>query len=1028
MALARGRATHGRSSVNDGAHDSHDEARVEDLFHRALELEPRERAAFLEREAGGEPQLVREVGELLAALGEAPSCMDRPLWGLGEQLEHDAREAEVVGQRVGPYVIKRLLGEGGMGEVYLAEQTEPLRREVALKRIKLGMDTHEVVRRFESERLALARLNHPNIAAVHDAGVTPAGRPYFVMEYVPGERITEYCDRRRLGVADRLAIFVQVCEAVQHAHQKGIIHRDLKPGNVLVKVEDGRPMPKIIDFGVAKATAVGDLERTAFTRNGQLLGTPGYMSPEQAVAGHDVDTRTDVYSLGVMLYELLTGVLPFDVESWRTLGADEIRRVLASEEAPRPSARVASLGMRARVLAARRLCDPRELGKRLRGELDWVVLRALERDPARRYGSASELALDLLRHLEGESVSAGPPSLLRRATRFATLHRREALAGAAVVVLATAGAFVFALYVTVRNEDLGRQLAASRDARAPRGERGDVEPLVPPGLHTPVDAQRPYASVRVRNGGAAALQPGDLVSYAGRADDERFGDVPLVLLAERDAGAVFLGVVTGALDGGGDGVSVLAAEVPPGGLASVAVQGTLVPVKIEGTVHARDALGLSEQPGLATRHDGDGPVVGVAMEAWRGDGEPMVLAVVAPTWSSAVSSAARASWTLGGALDDPGATRPTRGESGPVTLLLGASGDDGPAHVAGYAPAPDAPGSVASASGGGSDPPDETLGTTSDDPGPGHAGGGGGGGNSYGIDNTGALTFSGLLSRSGTPQPLEAPASTEPLELGTLPDGTLADGTLGDKHQTPGIDGTGTGTNAGGGKGSDGGDTLPDGSEGSDAGTSHKSQHEKSGLLLDDSTEAPFGLHEHWGDYDGDSLVDLLLDVEGEAPRLFHNQGQGTFVDVTGWLRLDVPDALGSAQWIDHDHDGRLDLIGLVPADGRLVLQRGDGHGGFVDETLAAGLGRLPAGALLQVLDVDGDQRVDLRLLTRAGGLLLLLDDGASGFRVVVLRDEPVPRPPVDDDASDGGSTTSTGDPGAQTGGVGGVSEPGKAP
>ena len=279
------------------------------------------------------------------------------------------------------------IGEGGMGVVYVAEQQEPVRRKVALKVIKPGMDSRQVVARFEAERQALALMDHPNIARVHDAGTTESGRPYFVMELVRGLPITEYCDRENLPVPERLELFVLVCRAVQHAHQKGVIHRDVKPSNILVTLVDGSPVPKVIDFGVAKATGGSLTERTLFTGFAQLVGTPLYMSPEQAdLAGVDVDTRSDIYSLGVLLYELLTGTTPFDSETLRKAAFDEMRRIIREEEPPKPSTRLSSLGDERATVSANRKTDARHLARAVRGELDWIVMKALEKD---RVGAAA---------------------------------------------------------------------------------------------------------------------------------------------------------------------------------------------------------------------------------------------------------------------------------------------------------------------------------------------------------------------------------------------------------------------------------------------------------------------------------------------------------------------------------------------------------------------------------------------------------------------------------------------------------------
>jgi serine/threonine protein kinase/Tfp pilus assembly protein PilF len=374
---------------------------------------------------------------------------------------------EQPGDKIGRYKLLQVIGEGGFGVVYMAEQEEPVRRRVALKVIKLGMDTKQVIARFEAERQALALMDHPNIARVLDAGATERGRPYFVMELVKGERITEYCDKNNLTTRQRLDLFVQICHAIQHAHQKGIIHRDIKPSNILVTMHDGVPVPKVIDFGIAKATEQRLTEKTLFTELEQVIGTPVYMSPEQAeMTGIDIDTRSDIYSLGVLLYELLTGKTPFDSIELQKHGLEVMRRTIREQEPRRPSTRLTIMAEGELTTTAKhRQTDPPKLVHLVRGDLDWIVMKCLEKDRTRRYDTANDLASDLLRHVNNEPVLARPPS---NAYRFQTMVRRNKLAFAAgtAVALAVLAGLVVSTFLLVRERrENARALAAEQHQR-----------------------------------------------------------------------------------------------------------------------------------------------------------------------------------------------------------------------------------------------------------------------------------------------------------------------------------------------------------------------------------------------------------------------------------------------------------------------------------------------------------------------------------------------------------------------------------
>jgi tetratricopeptide (TPR) repeat protein len=422
--------------------------REEALFAVALEKPAEKRAAFLDAICDGDAALRLRLESLLAAHEQPETLLATQVEAARPTIKLDLADApdEAVGQTLGRYKLLEQIGEGGCGMVYVAEQKEPVRRKVALKVIKLGMDTKQVVARFEAERQALAMMDHPNIAKVLDAGTTDVGRPYFVMELVRGIRITDYCDQANLTTKERLDLFIKVCHAIQHAHQKGIIHRDIKPSNILVTLHDGVPVPKVIDFGIAKATQ-GDLtDKTIHTQFQQFIGTPAYMSPEQAeLSGLDIDTRSDIYSLGVLLYELLAGSTPFDAKELMASGIDAMRKTIREKEPQRPSTRFATLGVdQLTTTAKRRSADTSKLLHQLKGDLDWIVMKCLEKDRQRRYETANGLAADINRHLTNEPVIARPPSA---AYKFQKAYRRNKgvfAAGAAVAVALVFGIIVSA--------------------------------------------------------------------------------------------------------------------------------------------------------------------------------------------------------------------------------------------------------------------------------------------------------------------------------------------------------------------------------------------------------------------------------------------------------------------------------------------------------------------------------------------------------------------------------------------------------
>jgi serine/threonine protein kinase/formylglycine-generating enzyme required for sulfatase activity len=440
-----------------------DLARLDTLFERAADLSSTEQAAFVAEECGDNHALAGELERLLGGL----AADDR-------LARIQPAAPTLAGTQVGPYRLIERIGEGGMGEVYVAEQLEPVQRRVAVKLIKPGLDSAEVVARFQAERQALARMRHPSVAQIHGGGTTESGRPYFVMEYVDGEPINAYCDRHRLSTRARLELFLDVCAGVQHAHQKGVVHRDLKPSNLLVTAGEDRPLPKVIDFGVARATSGRLADQTLMTQLGQVVGTLEYMSPEQADPGSvDVDTRSDVYSLGVVLYELVSGLMPFDRATLAGLSLSEVQKVLRETDPATPSTRLRRQMGTATSLAPLHGTEPGAWIRQLSGDLDWICLKALERDPARRYASVSELAEDVRRHLRHEPVLARRPSVGYRTAKFVRRNRLAVTAGAAVLVALGLGG---ALWLSGRLD----ALASERTARLlrPAGDMVRLDRLV----------------------------------------------------------------------------------------------------------------------------------------------------------------------------------------------------------------------------------------------------------------------------------------------------------------------------------------------------------------------------------------------------------------------------------------------------------------------------------------------------------------------------------------------------------------------
>jgi serine/threonine protein kinase/tetratricopeptide (TPR) repeat protein len=519
-----------------------------DLFLAALQKDdPAARAAYLAEACGNDTDLRQQVEQLLRLHDEAGSFLQKPPVAPGvtgaytpspgdEGGPADGREAP--GTHIGPYKLLQLIGEGGMGTVWMAEQGQPVRRLVALKVIKAGMDSAQVVARFEQERQALAVMDHPHIAKVLDAGTTESGRPFFVMEYVKGVPITQFCDEHRLTPRQRLELFVPTCRAIQHAHQKGLIHRDVKPSNVLVARYDGQPVVKVIDFGLAKATGQSLTGRTQFTQFGVVVGTLEYMSPEQAdLNDQDIDTRSDVFSLGVLLYELLTGTTPLTKQLLQYTALPELLRRIREEEPPRPSTRLSALKESLPSISAQRQTEPARLATLLRGELDWIVMKALEKDRSRRYETATGLARDLERFLHDEPVEACPPSASYRLRKFAGRHRTAlaaAAAFAALLVLGTVLSTWQAIRATRAEAQANRSAAEARAvldffenqvlaAARPEGQDG--------GLGTEVTVRKAVDAAEAKIAGAFADQPTveASVRYVLGSTYRRLGEQPLAI-------------------------------------------------------------------------------------------------------------------------------------------------------------------------------------------------------------------------------------------------------------------------------------------------------------------------------------------------------------------------------------------------------------------------------------------------------------------------------------------------------------------
>jgi serine/threonine protein kinase/tetratricopeptide (TPR) repeat protein len=502
------------------------EKQEEMIFYHALEKDPTNREIYLKEACGDNHELYNRVGALLQAYNTDDSIHHVPPANSKITLD-TSQSPESPGSLISRYKLLEKIGEGGFGVVWVAEQKKPVKRRVALKIIKLGMDTRQVVARFEAERQALALMDHPNIAKVLDAGSTDTGRPYFVMELVRGIPIIEYCDKVKLSIRDRLDLFIKVCNAVQHAHQKGIIHRDIKPSNILVTLHDGVPVPRIIDFGIAKATQQELTEMTIYTLHNQFIGTPAYMSPEQAeMSGLDIDTRSDIYSLGVLLYELLTGRTPFDEKDLIRSGMDEMRRIIREKEPPKPSTKFATLQMDEQsTTATHHSTDSPRLIYLLRGDLDWIVMKALEKDRTRRYETANGFAMDIKRHLAHEPVLASPPGRIYRVRKFTRRHQTAVVSGLLVATAILMGLAVSIMMYLRANQALQRETAARTEAERQMRIAQAVNNFLNKDLLMSLDPDRP-------KGGEITVM--EILDNAAERLEGMFKDAPSIEASIRD--------------------------------------------------------------------------------------------------------------------------------------------------------------------------------------------------------------------------------------------------------------------------------------------------------------------------------------------------------------------------------------------------------------------------------------------------------------------------------------------------------------